>query len=150
MGIDPKNLSDQQVNLIADPKERRAVIKARGFDTQEKIQAKQERQLESDFHEKYTGFLRRHGLRWIHASMVKKSTIQKGAPDFTVTAGAQYGCRSFYGEFKVPGKGLSDAQLKYKTYLEVAGCKVFVWYDYETAMRDTAEFLGIDLHQGGC
>jgi hypothetical protein len=150
MGINPKNLNDKQIGLIKDPAQQRAVVKARGFDTQKKIDAKNEAQTEKDLHDKYAGFLRRHNIAYIHASMVKKSTIQKGAPDFTVTPGERYAYKSFYGEFKVRPNKLSLEQLDYIVFLNKCGCKVFVWYDYETAMHDTAEFLGIDLHQERC
>lgn len=146
MGIDPKSLNDKQVGMIADPAARKTVVKKRGFDTQEKIDRKTEIKLEGDLHNQYISFLRRHELPYIHANPGKPSTIQKGCPDFTVTGGEQYGYRSMYGEFKLQGKTLSDDQREYIGYLVRCGCKVYVWYDYQTAIKDTAEFFQLAMH----
>jgi VRR-NUC domain len=142
MAIDPKTLTDKQVDMIADPNQRREVVKKRGFETTAKSKAKTEAKLEKDLHNEYISFCRRNELPYIHASMVKKSTIQKGAPDFCVTLGRKY----LYGEFKVPGETLSEDQEKYFAYLQRRGCPVYLWYDYETATKDTAAFFGLDLH----
>ena len=146
MGIDPKSLTDKQVDLIGDAKQRRAVVKARGFETQAKLEAKAEAKNEKEMHEKYAGFLNRYALPFIHADMFKKATIRKGTPDFTVTGGETYGFRSMYGEFKMPGKTLSPEQEHYIRYLRSCGCAVFIWYDYVTARNDTAKFFGFALH----
>lgn len=146
MGIDPRTLNDKQVDMIADPNQRKVVVKRRGFETQAKIDKKREIKLERELHNQYISFLRRHELAYIHANPVTPSTIQKGCPDFCVTGGERYGYRSLYGEFKKPGGTLSDIQREYFAYLERCGCKVYLWYDYQSAIRDTAEFFELALH----
>jgi hypothetical protein len=147
MGIDPKSLNDKQVELIADPKQRKVVVKQRGFDTQAKIDRKIEINLERKMHDQYISFLRRHELPFVHANPVKPSTIKKGCPDFTVTGGEKYSYRSCYGEFKRPGQTLSEVQQEYIDYLVACGCKVYVWYDYESAIKDTTEFFELAMHR---
>lgn len=146
MGIDPRRLTDRQVDLIGDPSQRKAVVKQRGFDTEAKRTAKAEVKLEKELHNDYISFLRRNELAYIHANPTAPSTIQRGCPDFCVTGGERYGYRSLYGEFKLPGRTLSPAQREYIGYLTLLGCKVFVWYDYETAIRDTEDFFDLALH----
>lgn len=148
MGIDPKLLKDRQVDMIGDPAQRREVVKRRGFDTTAKNAAKQEYKLEEALHNDFISWLNRHELAYVHAAMKKRSTIQKGCPDFTVTAGERYGYRSLYIEFKLPGKKLSPEQESYIAELQRKGCKVLICYDYETATRETAAFLGLAVHQG--
>lgn len=149
MGIDPRALNDKQVDLV-DPSQRKAVVKARGFDTAAKNKAKAEAKLETQMHNDYIGFLRRNELAYVHANPGKKSTIQKGCPDFIVTGGQRFGYRSLYGEFKLPGNTLSEAQQHYIAYLGDCGCKVFIWYDYATAAKDTAEFFELALPLNRC
>lgn len=144
VGIDPRQLNDKQVELV-DQSQRRMVINARGFDTAVRKKAQAEARLERKTHEDYIGFLRRNELAYVHANPVRKSTIQKGCPDFVVTGGEKYGYRACYGEFKRPGQKLSEVQQEYVNDLLAKGCKVYVWYDYETAIRDTAEFFELEL-----
>jgi hypothetical protein len=144
MGIDPQKLSDRQVDLIADRRERKAVVKARGK-TMAEIEIETEVKCERDLHDKYISFLRRNELPYIHANPVKESTIQLGCPDFCVTPGIKYGCRYLYGEFKMPGKRLSAAQVEYHAFLKERGCPVRVWYSYEQAVRETREFFGMTV-----
>jgi hypothetical protein len=147
MGIDPSKLSDRQIDLIADVKARKQVVKTRG-ETMAVIDVKTEVKGERDMHDKYISFLRRNQLPYIHPSPVTESTIQKGCPDFCVTPGRKYGCRYLYGEFKMPGKKLSPAQVDYHAFLKEAGCEVRIWYSYEQALRETAEYFGLALHHG--
>lgn len=144
MGIDPRRLTDQQVGLV-DPGQRKGIVKARGFDTADKRKAKIDAKLERELHNQYIGFLRRNELAYVHANPVKPSTIQKGCPDFTVTGGVSHGYRCLYGEFKMPGGTLGPDQVKYIAYLTELGCKVYVWYDYPTAIKDTSEFFSLGL-----
>src|SRR5215831_14666848 len=147
MGVDPKSLTDKQVDMIGDPKARKEVVKKRGLgETAARAKAKTENQRESDLHEDYKSFLRRYDLAYVHANPVKPATIQRGTPDFTVTGGEKYGYRSMYGEFKLPGNTLAPVQEERIAYLrDTCGCKVFVWYSYEEAIRDTAQWFKINL-----
>lgn len=146
MGVDPKSLTDRQIDLIGDPKQRKEVVKKRGLgETAKQTKAKTDNQRESDLHDEYSSFLRRYELPYIHANPVKPATIQRGTPDFTVTGGERYGYRSMYGEFKLPGNKLAPVQEERIGYLRGCGCMVFVWYDYETAIRNTAWFFKINL-----
>jgi hypothetical protein len=146
MGIDPKSLKDNQLDMIADPKQRKEVVKKRGLgETAAQVKAKTENQRESDLHDQYISFLRRHELAYVHANPVKPATIQRGQPDFTVTGGERYAYRSMYGEFKLPGNTLAPVQQERIGYLRLIGCMVFIWYDYETAIKDTAQWFKINL-----
>jgi len=147
MGIDPKTLTDKQVDMIGDQKQRKEVVKKRGLgETAAQTKAKTENQRESDMHDDYISFLRRYDLAYVHANPVKPATIQRGNPDFCVTGGYRYGYRSMYGEFKLPGNKLAPVQEERIKYLtETCGCQVFVWYDYETAIKNTAWFFKINL-----
>jgi len=147
MGVDPKSLSDHQIGMIGDPKVRKEVVKKRGLgETAAQIKAKTENERESDLHDAYISFLRRYDLAYIHANPVKPATIQRGNPDFCVTGGQRYGYRSMYGEFKLLGNKLARVQEERIAYLrDTCGCRVFVWYSYGEAIRDTANFFGINL-----
>jgi hypothetical protein len=144
MGIDPKALSDQQIGLIAEPKERKAAIKRRGLGkTLCEVVAEAEVKWEKELHNRYISFLKRNEIGYIHADTHKRSTIKKGAPDFTVTKGLRY----FYAEFKRPDGRLSDAQKEYFAFLERIECPLFIWYDYETAIKTTTEFFALEVQR---
>lgn len=88
-------------------------------------------------HEKYSDWLNLRGLKKIHASMNKASTIEVGHPDFTILR------ETFMVEFKVPGMRLSEVQEKRIRELRDAGNKIVVCHSFEEAIEATKEHFGL-------
>jgi len=86
--------------------------------------ARNEQQLELDMHNEFSRWLtlRKKFVSFIHANPAKRSTIQKGHPDYTVISRN----RCLMIEFKVPPNSLSPDQLDRFAELAVAGNDIMV------------------------
>ena len=86
--------------------------------------AKAERELERDMHNEFSRWLtlRQKFVSFIHADPTKRSTIQKGHPDFTILSMN----RSIMIEFKVPPNSLTPDQIERFRDLTFAGNDVMV------------------------
>jgi hypothetical protein len=93
----------------------------------------------AELHEPFIDFLRDKGLLYIHADPTRKSTIQKGHPDFTVFLS---GNRCVLIEMKEKTKGhLSADQKKRISSLAFAGIYVHVCTDLATAKTAVLEAM---------
>src|ERR1700756_1709828 len=92
--------------------------------TAAECKAKNERKLELAMHDEFSRWLtlRKKFVSFIHANPTKRSTIQKGHPDFTILSLN----RSIMIEFKVPPNGLTADQMERFGELEAAGNTVIV------------------------
>lgn len=103
------------------PKEDRKPLGKAGFTTEEVTEiycAKREKEMHNIFED----WLRLNQIPFIHARMDKKSTINNGAPDFTVMWNNRVVCI----EFKMNGGKLSSDQQDFISLLGKSETDVFV------------------------
>lgn len=99
---------------------------------------------EIQLHSLFKQELERRGVHYIHASPVHKSTIRKGAFDFTLLAlGTDGICRGCAIEFKADGGKLSEAQLDEQADMNRKGIPNLVAYNFEQAVNFLKEALKI-------
>jgi len=101
---------------------------------------KQNYREENRMHEQYSGWLRRNGLLYLHASPNKRSTLPVGWPDFTVFGA---GAKTLFVEFKTKRGKLSDDQKAVMADLTRFGHVAGVLGCYETAVEFTKQEFGL-------
>src|SRR5215475_325073 len=129
MNIIPQSIIDKM-----DPTDRASLpLPKKAKLTTSERRSLSETALERDMHNEFINYLRLRNrvFAYVHADPTRRSTIQKGHPDFTVfcksidPAGKPktYACLL---EFKVPGGRLSEAQINRCGELSKAGIDVYV------------------------
>src|SRR5678816_747664 len=89
-------------------------------------------------HAPFIEWLRDKGLHYVNPDPTRKSTIQKGHPDFTVLLSQN---RNVLIEFKLKGKSLSADQKKRISSLAFAGIYTHVCTDLATAKTIVLEAM---------
>jgi hypothetical protein len=94
----------------------------------------QERQM----HSLFSGYCHSHGILFVHANPVKKSTIRIGWPDFSCF----YPEHHFLAvEFKVRPNALTPEQEEIKAALEACGFRYLVAYSLVEAIHAAQQYL---------
>jgi hypothetical protein len=109
-----------------------------GF-TKSEMKDLMEKKNEKAMHDLFSQWLRLNGIPYIHARMDKKSTIQKGWPDFTML----YQGRALCVEFKAMGGAPSEEQESVIQSLTKTGTTVLVCWLVSAAILETREFFNI-------
>jgi hypothetical protein len=133
MRSDPPILPDHVLSKMSA--EDRAKLGRAGM-TYAEASAKGESRLERHRHGIFSQFLNLMGFEHIHANPVKRSTIEPGHPDYTLTPPH---APAFYIEFKTEEGRLSGDQERVIARLRGKGYAVFVLTDVREAMRITEE-----------
>lgn len=133
-------LSNHILKLMS--KEDRKSLGKNGL-TMEEIIAKTNIKKEKDMHDLFASWLDLHGIPFIHARMDKKSTIKKGAFDFTIL----YYRLGICVEFKMPGGSLTVEQEQYLALLNNAQVPAFVCHSVSEAIFHTRDSLCIFLQK---
>ena len=97
--------------------------------------------LEREMHNGFSSWLnlRKQFFGFVHTNPVRKSTIKKGFPDFTVL---HHG-RVLLIEFKVPPNGLTPDQKDVFHELSVSGNQIYVCTTLEDAIHLTIEYFNL-------
>ncbi len=95
--------------------------------------------VEADIHKTFIQWLNLHDLLFLRARMDKKSTMTKGAADFTVIRGN----RTILIECKMPGEKLKPDQEEFKLNCERNGTPLHIAYDAATAIELVRTFFRI-------
>jgi hypothetical protein len=97
--------------------------------------------LEREMHNGFSNWLnlRKRFFSFVHTNPVRKSTIRKGWPDFTVL----HRGRALLIEFKVPPNSLTAEQKDVFQELSVAGNQIYVCTTLEDAIHLTIEHFNL-------
>ena len=88
---------------------------------------------EKQMHEDFIQWLNLNEIYYIHSRMDKKSTIAKGAPDFTII----HQGIGFFIEFKTPQNTLSEEQKAHAKKIMASGTDYFICYAAQEAIEVT-------------
>lgn len=96
---------------------------------------------EKEMHDIFSQWLNLNGVPFIHARTDKKSTIAKGAPDFTLI----YRGKALCIEFKMPGQKITPDQDLFIEHLKKSETPVFICNMAAEAIELTRKTLKINL-----
>jgi len=137
--------TQRQIDLM-DPKDRAQYPRAIRLTSSER-KAQQEETRETQKHDDFIAFLRRHKrvFGFVHANPTKRSRIRAGWPDFSVFCKVALGNRlktcACLIEFKNPNGRLSRDQINCFNELSTAGIDVFICTTHKDAIEQVLEYF---------